>query len=58
MRIKRFEDLDCWKEARRLVHMVYEVVHSSQNFRTDYRLRDQVTDAAVSVMSDIACPVK
>jgi len=54
MRIQRFEELDCWKEARRLVNMVYEAVHSSQNFRTDYRLRDQVTDAAVSVMSNIA----
>jgi len=54
MKIQRFEDLECWKEARKLVSMVYEAVHSRQNFRKDYGLRNQVTDAAVSVMSNIA----
>jgi len=54
MKIQRFEDLECWKEARKLVRMVYEAVHSSQNFRKDYGLKNQVTDAAVSVMSNIA----
>ena len=54
MKIQRFEDLECWKEARKLVSMVYEAVHSSQDFRKDYGLKNQVTDAAVSVMSNIA----
>ena len=54
MKIQRFENLESWKETRKLVRMVYEAVHSSQNFRKDYGLKNQVTDAAVSVMSNIA----
>jgi four helix bundle protein len=54
MKIERFGDLECWKEARILVKMVYEAIHSSGRFQRDYGLRDQVTDAAVSSMSNIA----
>jgi four helix bundle protein len=54
MKIERFEDLDCWKEARILVRMVYEAIHSNWRFERDYGLRGQVTDAAVSSMSNIA----
>jgi len=54
MKIERFEDLDCWKEARILVNMVYKAINSSLKFKRDYRLRDQVTNAVVSSMSNIA----
>lgn len=54
MKIKRFGDLECWKEARILVNMVYEAIKLSDKFKRDYRLRDQATDAAVSSMSNIA----
>ena len=54
MKIEKFEDLECWKGARVLVNMVYEAIHSSGKFKRDYRLRDQVTAAAVSSMSNIA----
>ena len=54
MTIKRFEDLECWKEARKLVKMVYDSINSSERFKKDYRLRDQATSAAVSSMSNIA----
>jgi four helix bundle protein len=54
MKIERFEDLECWKEARKLVNMVYKAINSSEKFKKDYRLRDQATDAAVSSMSNIA----
>lgn len=54
MKIERFEDLECWKEARMLANMVYKAINSSEKFRKDYRLRDQATDAAVSSMSNIA----
>jgi four helix bundle protein len=54
MKIERFEDLECWKEARILVNMVYKAINSSERFKKDYRLRDQATDAAVSSMSNIA----
>ena len=53
MKIARFEDLDCWQEARILVNMVYQVTRSDL-FGKDYRLRDQITGAAISVMSNIA----
>ncbi|MGB9716200.1 MAG: four helix bundle protein [Thermodesulfovibrionales bacterium] len=54
MKIKRFEDLECWKEARILVNMVYEAIKSSDTFKRDFRLRDQATNAVVSTMSNIA----
>ena len=53
MQIKRFEDLRCWLEARKLVNMVYEAIRKSPEFQKDYRLVAQITDAAVSSMSNI-----
>ncbi|MGQ9569395.1 MAG: four helix bundle protein [Thermodesulfovibrionales bacterium] len=53
MKIERFEDLECWKEARILANMVYKAINSSEKFKRDYRLRDQATNAAVSSMSNI-----
>ncbi len=54
MTVKRFEELECWKEARILVRMVYNSINRNENFKRDYRLRDQATAAAVSTMSNIA----
>jgi four helix bundle protein len=54
MKITRFEDIDAWKEARKLVNMVYDVINKSQKFRKDFRLVNQMQDAAVSSMSNIA----
>mgnify|MGYP001773891754 CR=1 FL=1 len=54
MKIKRFEDLECWQEARKLVKMVYEAINKSEKFKKDYRLKEQATDAVISVMSNIA----
>jgi four helix bundle protein len=54
MKIAKFEDLECWKEARILVNMVYDAIHSNGRFERDFGLRGQVTDAAVSSMSNIA----
>jgi hypothetical protein len=54
MKITRFEDIDAWQEARKLVKMVYDVVKKSPKFRKDFRLVNQIPDAAVSAMSNIA----
>jgi len=54
MKINRFEELECWKEARKLVKLVYEVVNSNGRIKQDYRFRDQITSAAISTMSNIA----
>jgi len=53
MKINRFEDIDAWKEARKLVRMVYSVIKRSKEFRKDFRLVNQMQDAAVSSMSNI-----
>jgi four helix bundle protein len=54
VKITRFEDLECWKEARKLVNMVYDAILSSRSFQLDYRLRDQSTGAAISIMNNIS----
>ena len=54
MTIKRFEDLECWQEARKLVKMIYAAVKNSPEFQKDFRLVGQYTAAGVSVMNNIA----
>ena len=53
MKIKRFEDLQCWQEARKLVAMVYGAIRNNPSFQNDYRLKDQSIGAAISVMGNI-----
>ena len=53
MQIKKFEDIEAWQEARKLVKMVYEVINKSPKFRRDFRLVNQMQDASVSSMSNI-----
>jgi len=53
MKITRFEDLECWQEARKLVNMVYEAINANQAFQNDRRLKDQSTGAALSTMGAI-----
>src|SRR5688500_7301279 len=53
MAVKYFEDLEVWKEARRLTHQVYQATQDAA-FAKDFGLRDQMQRAAVSVMSNIA----
>jgi len=53
MKIERFEDLECWQQTRVLVNMVYSAINNSKSFQKDYRLVDQITGAAVSVMNNI-----
>ena len=54
MKIERFEDLEAWQAARVLVSQVYDMTRQAQDTGRDYRFRDQITAAAVSVMSNIA----
>jgi len=53
MKLTRFEDLDCWKEARKLVNIVYKAIKESKAFENDYRLKDQSIGAVISVMGNI-----
>jgi four helix bundle protein len=53
MKIKRFEDLKTWQQARVLVNLVYDVSESN-SFAQDFRLRHQIQGAAGSTMHNIA----
>ena len=53
MKITRFEDLDCWQEARSLVRKVYAVTKANA-FSKDLRLSGQIQAAATSTMANIA----
>lgn len=53
MKIKRFEDLDCWQEARFLAQNIYLATNNT-SFKKDYGLVDQVRRAATSIMANIA----
>ena len=53
MNYKRFEELPCWKKARELCQAVYELINLP-GFRKDFGFRNQIWDAAGSVMDNIA----
>jgi four helix bundle protein len=52
-KVRRFEDLICWQKARQLANVVYDLTNYP-DFTRDYKLRDQIQDAASSVMHNIA----
>jgi len=54
MKLTRFEDIQAWQEARKLVKLVYVAVGVSSSFSKDFRLVNQIQGAAVSAMSNIA----
>jgi four helix bundle protein len=51
--IRRFEDLECWQEARAFARLVYHLT-KKEGFRTDFELIGQVKRSAISSMSNIA----
>jgi four helix bundle protein len=53
MLVKNFEDLEIWKEARRLTQGIYQLTREAR-FSKDFGLRDQIRRAAISIMSNIA----
>ncbi|MRX69572.1 four helix bundle protein [Flavobacterium resistens] len=51
--ITRFEDLEIWKEARRLAKEIHLIaVH--RELRSDLRFKNQIKDSSGSVMDNIA----
>ena len=50
---KRFEEIEAWKNARRLTKQIYGVSRNAR-FAQDFGLRDQIRRASVSIMSNIA----
>jgi len=53
MKITRFEDLECWQEARKLTQMIYGATNQG-TFKRDLRLIGQIQSASASVMANIA----
>jgi four helix bundle protein len=53
MKVDRFEDLECWRLARRLTNQVYNMWEPLPRF-TDVVLRGQMTAASGSCMHNIA----
>lgn len=50
MKITRFEDIESWKEARKLVKNIYTVYRDCR----DFSFKDQIQRSGLSVMSNIA----
>ena len=53
MGVRRFRDLICWQLARRLRRELQKICQKP-SVAADFRLRDQIRDAARSVTSNIA----
>ena len=51
--LRRFEELDCWQEARTFVRIIYEMTRHAR-FRKDFELVAQVKRSAISSMANIA----
>ena len=51
--ITRFEDLEIWKEARRLAKEIHFICIETE-LKNDFRFRDQLKAASGSVMDNIA----
>jgi four helix bundle protein len=52
-KVRRFEELIGWQKARQLANTIH-VLTRHAGFAKDFRLRDQILDAAGSVMHNIA----
>src|ERR1043166_3515809 len=52
-KIKKFEDIESWRKARKLTKDIYSVT-SQGKFLRDFSLKDQIRRAAVSILSNIA----
>ena len=50
MKIEKFEDIKAWQKAGELCLLIYKVFHANK----DFRFRDQIQSASVSIMNNIA----
>jgi four helix bundle protein len=51
--INRFEDLEIWKEARRLAKEIHSIAIETE-LKSDFRFKNQIKDSSGSVMDNIA----
>jgi four helix bundle protein len=50
---QKFEELDVWRDARKLVKTIYKATENGK-FAKNYGLRDQLQRSAVSIMANVA----
>ncbi len=53
MKIEKFEDIEAWQEARKLVNRIYSLLGVA-GLKKDYSLADQTRRTAISIMANIA----
>ena len=51
--INRFEDLEIWKEARRLAKEIHLIAVETE-LKSDFKFKNQIKDSSGSVMDNIA----
>ncbi|MGZ9734686.1 four helix bundle protein [Flavobacterium sp. GNP002] len=51
--ITRFEDLEIWKEARRLAKEIH-IISVESDLKNDFRFKDQIKASSGSIMDNIA----
>lgn len=51
--ITKFENLEIWKESRRLAKEIY-IISVESDLKNDFRFRDQIKASSGSVMDNIA----
>jgi four helix bundle protein len=51
--ITKFEDLEIWKEARRLAKEI-NIISVESDIKNDFRFKDQIKASSGSVMDNIA----
>ena len=49
----KFEDLEIWKEARRLAKLIHKLTIDT-HLKTDFKLKEQIKSSSGSVMDNIA----
>jgi four helix bundle protein len=54
MEVKNFEDLQIWQYARKLAISIKKMIDGNDDFKTDFRLKDQIKASSGSVMDNIA----
>lgn len=53
MKVSSFEDLQVWRDSRKLVKSIYKLT-AKGTFSKDYGLKEQIQRASVSIMNNIA----
>ena len=54
MNVTRFEDLQCWQEARELTRQLYEAINQNPAWKKNLLLCGQMQSTSGSIMANIA----